>query len=173
MRHETGAGIRRLIALTAWALGAACASQPAPRPPQQAQLARALAAPDRVAPPEPLSPTAKALLHERMASHARDMGDLMAAIMLLEYGPIAARADSIAADVNLSRPMTNDATELNASIPEKFFVRQDDLKAAARTLADAARSQNPYKVAEAYGQLSETCVRCHADFRPAISAGTP
>ena len=96
------------------------------------------------------------------------MGDLMAAIMLLEYDQIASRADDIASDVNLSRPVTNDATELNAQIPEKFFVRQDDLKAAAHTLAEAARTQNPYKVADAYGRLSETCVRCHADFRPAV-----
>ncbi|MES1208927.1 MAG: cytochrome c [Pseudomonadota bacterium] len=153
--------------LALWLAVAACASQPAHQPPQQAQLAQALAAPDRPGAPEPLAPAARALLRDRMAAHARGMGDLMAAIMLLEYDQIASRADDVAADVNLSRPITNDATELNAQIPEKFFVRQDDLKAAAHTLADAARTQNPYKVADAYGRLSETCVRCHADFRPA------
>ena len=101
-----------------------------------------------------------------MASHAQDMSQLVSAIMLLEYSEIITRADKIAGDVNLSRPTSNDATELNASIPERFFVRQDDLKAAAHALAAAGRTANPYQVADAYGRLSETCVRCHADFRP-------
>jgi cytochrome c556 len=135
-------------------------------------LAHALAAPDRVDPPEPLAPAARALLKERMATHARDMASLMSAIMTLEYSSIAIRAEAIADDANFSRPLTNDATELNAQIPEKFFFRQDDLKTAARRLAAAARTKNPYKVADAYGHLSETCVRCHADFRPALD-GNP
>ena len=101
-----------------------------------------------------------------MSSHAQDMSQLVSAIMLLEYSEIITRADKIAEDVNLSRPTSNDATELNASLPEKFFVRQDDLKAAARGLAAAGRTANPYQVAQAYGKVSETCVRCHADYRP-------
>jgi cytochrome c556 len=150
------------------AIGLGCASKEANQPPQVDQLTRAISAPDRPGPPEPLSPAARALLKERMASHAEDMSDLVSGIMLLEYSRIITRADKIAADVNLSRPITQDATELNASLPEKFFVRQDDLKAAARALSEAARSGNPYRVAEAYGRVSETCVRCHADFRPAM-----
>ena len=164
----------RLTALAVCALSASCANQSASQPPQQAQLAQAIAAPDRPdPPPEPLSPVARAFLKERMAAHARDMGELVSAIMLLEYDGIAARADKIAGDASLSRPTTNDATQLNASIPEKFFVRQDDLRAAARTLAEAARSRNPYKVADAYGRVSETCVRCHADFRPSLPDAPP
>jgi cytochrome c556 len=147
-------------------VGLGCASKEANQPPQMEQLTRAISAPDRPGPPEPLSPAARALLKERMASHAEDMSDLVSGIMLLEYSRIITRADKIVSDVNLSRPTTQDATELNASIPEKFFVRQDELKAAARALGEAARSGNPYRVAEAYGHVSETCVRCHADFRP-------
>jgi cytochrome c556 len=149
------------------ALPASCASQRAVhQPPQQAQLTQAISTPARQEPPEPLSPTARAILKERMASHARDMGELVSAIMLLKYPAIAQRADAIAADVNLSRPLTGDATELNSSLPEKFFLRQDDLKASARLLGDAARNLDPYQVASAYGRLSEACVRCHADYRP-------
>jgi cytochrome c556 len=165
--------IRHVAALAVWALAASCASQSVSQPPQQAQLAQAIAAPDRTGPPEPLSPVARGLLKDRMAAHARDMGELVSAIMLLEYDGIAARADKIAGDVSLSRPTTKDATELNSSIPEKFFVRQDALKAAAHGLADAARGRDPYKVAAAYGQVSETCVRCHADFRPALPDAQP
>jgi cytochrome c556 len=94
------------------------------------------------------------------------MGDLVSAIMVLDYARISQNADSIASDVNLSRPISGDATELNSSLPEKFFVRQDELRAGARALAAAARELDPYKVANAYGRLSEGCVRCHADFRP-------
>jgi cytochrome c556 len=144
-----------------------CASQEAAhQPPQQVQLTQAISTPERQAPPEPLAPAARAILKERMASHARDMGELVSAIMLLKYPEIAERADTIAADVNLSRPVTGDATELNSSLPEKFFVRQDDLKAASRVLGTSARDLNPYQVANAYGRLSEACVRCHADYRP-------
>jgi cytochrome c556 len=148
-------------------LFSACANQTsAQQPPQQAQLAQAVASPDRAAPPEPLSPAARQILKVRMASHARDMGDLVSAIMVLDYARIVSKADSIASDVNLSRPISRDATELNASLPEKFFVRQDELRAGARLLAAAARDLDPYRVANAYGRLSEGCVRCHADYRP-------
>jgi len=173
MRNHNPSPIGRLPVLAVCALAAACASQSANQPPQQAQLAEAIAAPDRTDPPEPLSPVARALLKERMAAHARDMGELVSAIMVLQYDGIAARADKIAGDVSLSRPTSKDATELNASIPEKFFVRQDDLKAAARNLADAARARDPYKVADAYGRVSQTCVRCHADFRPSLPDAQP
>jgi Cytochrome C' len=143
-----------------------CASKDANQPPQMGQLTRAISAPDRPDPPEQLSPQAKAILIDRMASHADEMSNLVSAIMLLQYSRIITSADKIASDVNLSRPTSHDATDLNAAIPEKFFVRQDDLKAAAHALGEAARSGNPYRVAEAYGRVSETCVRCHADFRP-------
>jgi len=149
------------------ALFSACASQPnSMQPPQQAQLANAVAAPDRAAPPEPLSPAAREILKARMAHHARDMGDLVSAIMVLDYAHIVQKADSIASDVNLSRPISGDATELNSALPEKFFVRQDELRAGARALSAAARDLDPYRVANAYGKLSEGCVRCHADYRP-------
>jgi hypothetical protein len=100
-----------------------------------------------------------------MKGHARDMSDLIAAIMVLDYPTIAGRSRAIASDVNLSRPLRGDATELNAALPEKFFVRQDELKAAARTLERAAQELEPNAVASAYGRLSEACVRCHADYR--------
>src|SRR4051812_28632372 len=110
---------------------AACAGQPPPRPPQEPELSSALSEPTRREPPEPLSPAARQLLKSRMKSHAHDMADLVAAIMVLDYPAVAQRSHTIAADVNLSRPITGDATELNATLPEKFFVRQDELKAAA------------------------------------------
>lgn len=167
MEKFGGLAFLSLSIFAVFLLPASCAGQEAThQPPQQAQLAQAISTPERQAPPEPLSPTARAILKERMASHARDMGELVSAIMLLKYPEIAQRADAIAADVNLARPLTGDATELNSSLPEKFFVRQDDLRAAARLLGDAARNLEPDRVANAYGRLSEGCVRCHAEYRP-------
>jgi hypothetical protein len=150
------------------AMASACASQTtASQPPQQAQLARAIAAPDRSGPPQPLSPAAREILKTRMASHARDMSDLVSSIMILDYDLIARTGDGIAADVNLSRPISRDATELNSALPEQFFVRQDELRAGAKALAAAGRARDPHRVAAEYGHLSEGCVRCHADYRPA------
>jgi hypothetical protein len=148
-------------------LAAACADQNVRnQSPQRAQAAQAISTPARRDSPEPLSPLAMAALKARMASHARDMDRLVSAIMILDYPDIAARAKAIADDASLSRPLSNDASELNASLPEKFFVRQDDLKAAARDLSSAASALDPYRVAGAYGKVSEGCVRCHADYRP-------
>ena len=161
----------QLNRISIFALGcmcvSACASQPpASQPPQQQQFAQAIAAPDRTTPPEPLSPAARDILKARMAHHARDMGDLVSAIMVLDYLRIEQRGDQIADDVSLARPVSRDATELNTSLPEKFFVHQDKVKVEARALSDAARAHDPYRVAEQYGRLSEGCVRCHADYRP-------
>ncbi len=165
MRNFGASTIQLFAVVSTFLVSLSCASQEPNQPPQMAQLSRALTPPERPDPPEPLSNQAKAILHDRMSSHAEDMSDLVSAIMLLEYSRIIGRADKIADDVNLSRPLSHDASELNSGLPEKFFVRQDDLKAAARELGAAGRSANPYKVAAAYGHVSETCVRCHADFR--------
>src|SRR6266496_4182194 len=156
----------RLVLITVLLPLSACATPPANQPPQRTQAVRAVETPRRSDPPEPLSPAARALLQERMALHGRDMNDLVSAIMVLDYLRIEQRGDQIADDVSLARPVSQDATELNASLPEKFFVYQDKVKVEARALADAARAHDPYRVAEQYGRLSEGCVRCHADYRP-------
>jgi hypothetical protein len=157
-------GIRTMVGALTAAVALSCASQP-PQPPQRAELARAVSPPKRKEPPQPLPGAARALLHERMVSHARDMGDLVSAIMLLQYPRIHERATAISTEITLARPLTDDATELAASVPASFFDLQDELRERARTLDLAAREQSAMQVADAYGRLSETCVRCHASFR--------
>jgi cytochrome c556 len=148
-------------------LAGACAAHSAQEAPaQQAQLAQAVSSPARSGPPQYLSEVARGVLKSRMASHTRDMSELVSAIMILDYPRIEVDGTRIAEDVSLSRPLTNDATELNAAFPEMFFLRQDDLRTQARTLAGAAHALDAYRVAAAYGRVSEACVRCHADFRP-------
>jgi len=145
--------------------GLACASSPAQQPPQQAQLTRAVSPPRRLEPPDHLPESARAVLRTIMASHARSMGDLMTAIMVLDYPRIREGADNVAGDASLARPLTHEASELNSLLPEEFFRQQDGLRAQARLLSDAASRQSPYGVAEAYGRLSENCVRCHHVYR--------
>jgi cytochrome c556 len=154
-----------LGALSGLLLLVSCASRPAPRPQQAAELSPAVSEPTRRQAPEPLSPPARQVLKSRMKSHVHDMTDLESAIMVLDYPAIVQLSHAIATDVNLSRPITGDATELNAALPEKFFVRQDELRASARALETAAQGLDPNAVASAYGRLSEACVRCHADYR--------
>ncbi|MES1204711.1 MAG: hypothetical protein ABUS79_02125 [Pseudomonadota bacterium] len=143
----------------------ACATPVAYQPPQQVQRERAVATPKRKDAVEPLSPAVRAILKRRMVAHSRDMGDLVSAIMILDYPRIAERADGIVADLSLSRPVTQDATELNSSLPEKFYVHQDQIRIEAKGLSEAAKALDAYGVAEQYGRLSEGCVRCHADYR--------
>jgi hypothetical protein len=100
-----------------------------------------------------------------MPSHARDMGDLMSAIMVLHYDEIHERAEVIAQDSRFARPLSGDAAELNSALPERFFLLQDELRTRAATLARAAGKASALDVADAYGRLSETCVRCHATYR--------
>jgi cytochrome c556 len=149
-------------AVFAWA---SCAGPQRQQPPQQAQLARAVSVPGRLRPPEQLSPVAVAILKTRMASHARNMGDLMSAIMVLHYEDVRDGALQIAGDTSLSRPLSEDASELNSALPEKFFLYQDGLRLEAKTLAEAAGRQSPFDVADSYGRLSQVCVRCHATYR--------
>jgi hypothetical protein len=149
-------------------LAAACATPPTAGPPQEAQLARALAPPERLEPPEALPESARALLHTRMASHAQDMGALMSAIMVLRYPEIQARARDITREVYFARPDgggQDAATLLNASLPAKLFDFEAELRDRAKILAGAADRLDAFAVANAYGQLSETCVKCHAAYR--------
>lgn len=100
-----------------------------------------------------------------MAAHTRDMRDLMSAIVVLRYEDIREGALRIAADVSLSRPLSEDASELNSALPEKFFLYQDQLRLEAKTLAEAASRSDPFDVSDSYGRLSQGCVRCHATYR--------
>jgi cytochrome c556 len=146
-------------------LAGACATRGSEQPPQQVQLTRAISAPARLEPPAHLPAEARELLRTRMASHARDMADLMSAVMILRYDQVAERAQAIAGEAHFARPLTGDASELNAALPEQFFAQDRQLRVWAGALATAAENLDAFAVANAYGELSETCVSCHAAYR--------
>jgi cytochrome c556 len=161
MPQRCASDVRSVLVGIAAMMATSCSSQA----PQQKQLVQAVSPPRHAGPTEPLSDTARALLKQRMASHAKDMGELVSDIMLLHYERIRAGAQRIAGEARLSRPLTNDATELNSALPPKFFLYQDNLRLEARTLAEAAGRQHAFDVADSYGRLSQVCVRCHATYR--------
>ena len=158
---------RRSAFLMIALLAAACAAPSRNQPPQQTQFAQAVAPPERLRPAESLPKAAREDLRVRMAFHARDMNALVSDIMLLRYDEIRDRAKRIASDASLSRPLTNDATELNSAFPEKFFLYQDNLRLEAKTLAESAGRESAFDIADSYGRLSQVCVRCHAAYRGA------
>jgi|SRR5579872_4749589 len=137
------------------------------RPPQQKQLLRAVESPTRKDPPVFIPEAARSLLRLRMASHAKDMRDLMSAVVNLRYFDAEALAGEIVDDTSLARPIGNDATELNNLLPAEFFALQDRARDDARAVAAGAHALSAIDLGKAYGHLSEGCVACHALFRPA------
>ena len=114
--------------------------------------------------PEHIPDVARRLLSERMATHGQDMSDLVWAMLFVDERSVEDIARNIAAQPRLARPTTNDATELSSQLPPAFFDLQDDLGKSARRLADEARERNIDNMADAYGALTATCVRCHAAY---------
>jgi hypothetical protein len=160
--HTFRGHLRLSVALLAVA---ACATQGQDQPPQQVQLTRAIAAPGRLDPPEYLPAEARVLLRSRMNTHAQDMANLMSAVMVLRYEEIASRGQKIAEEDRFARPLTGDASELNSALPERFFAQDRQMRVWAGALATAAEKGDAFAVANAYGQLSEACVSCHAAYR--------
>ncbi len=111
-----------------------------------------------------LSATARELLKDGMRNHRSDMGSLATAVILLDHGGVARRAADIAAEPRLARPAADDAV-LNAALPLAFFALQEKLASDATALSHAAAKADDGAMAKAYGQLTETCVACHALFR--------
>lgn len=155
---------RFLGTFVASAVAVACAAQRT-EPPQQRQLVAAVSPPDRLEPAAPLPEDARVALRSVMAAHAHDMSSLMSAIMVLRYRDIRDGARAIADGKQLTRPLTGEAAPLADKLPEAFFAYHDELRTRAAALAKAADAQSAFDVADAYGRLSETCVRCHATYR--------
>lgn len=112
----------------------------------------------------PLSDLARKVLQRRMGRHGGDVAELTTAVVLLRYEVAADAAARIANEPRLLRPVVGGEEDLNAAIPERFFVLQDQLRDKAQRLATHARLKNPAALGDAFGQLTATCVSCHASF---------
>lgn len=114
--------------------------------------------------PSYLSALARQLLTQRMLRHGRDMLALVQSVLLLDRETTQRLAAEIAAEPRLTRPIAGGADDLNAALPERFFVLQDELKSRAADLAEAARSADDTKLAARLGEVTQTCVSCHSTY---------
>jgi Cytochrome C' len=112
--------------------------------------------------PDYIPSSARAILDERMERHAEAAMRLSMSVVLLEYGDTWEVAQSIVDEPGIARPRTGDIDTINALLPPRFFEFQDQLKARAKELAEAAMQRNDTKLGAAYGKLTATCVACHS-----------
>jgi hypothetical protein len=112
--------------------------------------------------PDYLSETARALLRKKMDRHGLDAKDLMFGVTLLRYDVAKDAAQRIASEPRLVRPVAGGEDDLNAALPERFFVLQDEARLRAQAVAAAASNRDDKALAESYGRLVETCVSCHS-----------
>lgn len=146
------------VVAPASAEGAALGSiKPSP-PPVRPKLKRTLDQPDYL--PE----AARMLLKKRMARHGSDMTDLVLAVALLKHETARAIAHTISAEPRLVRPIAGGEDDLNAALPERFFVLQDELRNRALALEEASRAGDDAALAIAFGRLTEVCVGCHSAY---------
>ena len=99
-----------------------------------------------------------------MQRHGRDQTRLVLAVTLLQRDVVKSIASDIAAEPRIVRPLAEGRDDLNASLPERFFVLQDAIRLRAKDLATAAEKKDDAALATAFGQLVETCVSCHSAY---------
>ncbi|MEW6433843.1 MAG: hypothetical protein AB1730_20250 [Myxococcota bacterium] len=115
-------------------------------------------------PPDYLGELARQLLKERMGRHGRDTSRLVQAVVLLERDVVKELAQSLANEPRITRPTPGATDELNTALPERFFVRQDELRERARALVSAAKGGTDDELASRLGDLVRTCVGCHSAY---------
>lgn len=119
-------------------------------------------APERHLPlAERLSDPARAALKTQMRTHARAMMELVSRVTLLDYDGALVAAQRVLAEPRVARPVTGDATELNASLPPRFFALQDELRLHLQAVQAAAGAHDADALADSFGAATKTCVRCH------------
>lgn len=114
--------------------------------------------------PSYLSPIARQLLKQRMLRHGGDTLALVQSVLFLDHQTTQRLAAEIAAEPRLTRPIAGGADDINAALPERFFVLQDELKSRALDLGAAARLPDTGQLAARLGELTQTCVNCHAAY---------
>ncbi|MBI4818611.1 MAG: cytochrome c [Deltaproteobacteria bacterium] len=113
-------------------------------------------APVRPAMPVPanLSSEARAALGARMQGHGDDMNDLLWSILFLDF----ASTHDIAAHISSQTLVPSGV------VPAEIVAFEGRLHALAGELERASKAEDSAKVAELYGKVAETCVRCHASY---------
>jgi Cytochrome C' len=92
------------------------------------------------------------------------MLELVHAVLFLDHEATQRLAGEIANEPRLTRPIAGGEDDVNASLPERFFVLQDELKTRATALSDASRQSDHVALAARLGELTQTCVTCHSTY---------
>lgn len=165
----------RVAGAAAVAALVAIGAPPLPRAATAAEAPPTKSKPRQQAPQKGLSPPGYLdqglyeLLHRRMQRHGADMTVLLNQVLLLRYAEVVVSAEHIATTPPLQKPGPGDMNDVEAHLPERFFLLQDQLGVEARNVTEAARARDDARLAAAFGRLTESCVSCHAVFR----AGEP
>lgn len=116
--------------------------------------------------PQYLPETARILVRRKMQAHGDDMTVLLWAMLFLDFQSAGEIAEAMAAEPRFARPTGADPTELNAQLPASFFEMQDELGKRAKALVDLSGAvvAEPDAFAKAYGELAQTCIRCHTAY---------
>ncbi len=141
---------------------------------KSAPKAKVAAAKKSLGAPTYLGPIARQLLKQRMARHGRDMMALVQSVLFLDRDTVQRLAGEIATEPRLTRPIAGGEDDLNASLPDRFFVLQDELRSRAQALLEVSKKGDDAAMASRLGELTQTCVACHSAYlEPAPPPSAP
>lgn len=106
-----------------------------------------------------ISEDGRALLKQKMKSHAKEAEKLSVAVATVRLAEVQRLAQDIALE-----PRLDPAAGAAVKLPPRFFELQDELRKRSEALSEAARANELSGTLEKYGQLVETCTACHAAF---------
>jgi hypothetical protein len=99
-------------------------------------------------------------LKGRMGRHGANLTGLGRAVVLLDLTTTARLARQIADEETIARSLAADHKS-GEGPDETFIALQEELHTRAARLAADAGARNDLGVAESFGELAKTCVRCH------------
>jgi cytochrome c553 len=111
-----------------------------------------------------LPPWMLPIVRSQMARHRELLNELRWTAASLEFGRTGELARGIAREVHCGRP-ADDQVRVAEVIPAPYLELQEELGRRAYHLAVVATSNNRRAVTAAYGELVESCGRCHARYR--------
>lgn len=118
--------------------------------------------------PSRLSEGARSVLRSRMLWHAIDLQELIGSVIRLDFETARTVAKSIAADSGVTRSVEEEEKDLKSGLPDVFFTRQAELKLVSARLASSLARRDTAAISRGIGELTATCVRCHAELAPGL-----
>ena len=108
-----------------------------------------------------LPESARAAVKTQMRTHARGMLELSSTVTVLDYDGARAATERLLQEPRIARPVTGDASELNAALPPRFFTLQDQLRQDLQRLQHDAAARDSNALAGSYAATTRTCIACH------------